>query len=191
MNTDVSTWNPFKFLRKTPDEKRAEPASSSGMAATANNLPSAWFASPRFLLADPFRMMQELLLDPVGGVGKGDRWFGDFSPSIFEPRIDVIDDDDALRVSAELPGMERQDLEILVENKTLLLSGEKKLESKSNEKGCYRTERAFGRFQRAIPLPDGIDLEHAEATFDKGVLTIRIPKSAATEKSSAQKIEIK
>ncbi|MGZ5710421.1 MAG: Hsp20/alpha crystallin family protein [Burkholderiales bacterium] len=131
------------------------------------------------------------MLDPVGGVGKGDRWFGDFSPSIFEPRIDVIDDDDALRVSAELPGMERQDLEILVENKTLLLSGEKKLESKSNEKGCYRTERAFGRFQRAIPLPDGIDLEHAEATFDKGVLTIRIPKSAATEKSSAQKIEIK
>jgi HSP20 family protein len=191
MNTDVSRWNPFKFLRKTPDEKRAEPASSSGMATTANNLPSAWFASPRLLLGDPFRMMQELLLDPVGGVGKVDRWFGDFSPSIFEPRIDVVDDDDALRVTAEVPGMERQDLEILAENKALLLSGEKKLESKSNEKGCYRTERAFGRFQRAIPLPEGIDLDHAEASFDKGLLTIRIPKSTATEKSSAKHIEIK
>lgn len=87
--------------------------------------------------------------------------------------------------------MERQDLEILAENKVLLLSGEKKLESKSNEKGCYRTERAFGRFQRAIPLPDGIDLDHAEASFDKGLLTIRIPKSTATEKSSAKHIEIK
>lgn len=83
MNTDVSRWKPFKFLRKTPDEKRAEPNSSPGMAPTAN-LPSAWFASPRLLMADPFRMMQELLLDPVGG-GKVDRWFGDFSPSIFEP----------------------------------------------------------------------------------------------------------
>jgi HSP20 family protein len=189
MNTDVSRWNPFKFLRKTPDEKRAEPTSSPGMAPTAN-LPSAWFASPRLLVADPFRMMQELLLDPAGG-GKVDRWFGDFSPSIFEPRIDVVDDDDALRVTAEVPGMERQDLEILAENKALLLSGEKKLESKSNEKGCYRTERAFGRFQRAIPLPEGIDLDHAEASFDKGLLTIRIPKSTATEKSSAKHIEIK
>jgi HSP20 family protein len=188
MDTNVSTWNPFKFLRKTPDEKRTEPASSPGMAATAN-LPSAWFAPPGFLLGDPFRMMQELL-DPVGG-GKVDRWFGDFSPRIFEPRIDVVDDDDALRVTAEVPGMEREDLEVVAENKTLLLGGEKKLESKSNEKGCYRTERAFGRFQRAIPLPDGIDLDHAEASFDKGVLTIRIPKSTATEKSSAKHIEIK
>jgi HSP20 family protein len=188
MNTDVSsTWNPFKFLRKTPAEKRADPGSSPGMAA---NLPSAWFASPRFLMADPFRMMQELV-DPIGTNGKVDRWFGDFSPSIFEPRIDVVEDDNALRVTAELPGMERQDLEILVENKTLLLSGEKKLESKSNEKGCYRTERAFGRFQRVIPLPDGVDLDHAEATFDKGLLTIRMPKSAAPEKSNSRRIEIK
>ena len=89
------------------------------------------------------------------------------------------------------PAWERQDLEILAENKALLLSGEKKLESKSNEKGCYRTERAFGRFQRAIPLPDGVDLDHAEASFDKGLLTIRIPKSTATEKSSAKHIEIR
>jgi HSP20 family protein len=186
MNTGVSTWNPFKFLRKTPDEKRVEPASSPGIAA---NLPAAWFAGPRFLLGDPFRMMQELLLDPAG-IAKGDRWFGDFSPIIFEPRIDVVDDENALRVTAELPGMERQDLQILVENKALVLSGEKKLESTKDEKGCYRTERAFGRFQRAIPLPDGIDIDHAEASFDKGVLTIRIPKSAATAKSGARQIEI-
>jgi HSP20 family protein len=185
MNTDVSVWNPFKFLRRKPDEKRADPG---GMAATLN-LPSPLF-TPRFLLADPFRMMQELLLDPASA-SKADRWFGDFSPSVFQPRVDVVDEEGALQITAELPGMERQDLEILVENNALVLSGEKKLESESNEKGCYRTERAFGRFQRVIPLPDGIDFDQAAASFDKGVLTIRIPKSAKTGDAGARRIEIK
>ena len=72
--------------------------------------------------------------------------------------------------------MDRQDLQIAVEGKSLVLSGEKKLESKTKENGCYRTERAFGKFQRLIPLPDDIDFEHAEASFDKGVLTVRLPK---------------
>ena len=188
MNTDVSVWNPFKFLRRKPDEKRADTTSSPAMAATLN-LPSPWFTPP-LLLADPFRMMQEMLLDPTS-TGRADRWFGDFSPSVFQPRVDVVDDDGALRITAELPGMERQDLEILVENNALVLSGEKRLESESTEKGCYRTERAFGRFQRVIPLPDDIDLDQAQASFAKGVLTIRIPKSAKTGNARARRIEIK
>jgi HSP20 family protein len=134
--------------------------------------------------------MQELLRDPFAGFGQVDRWFGDFSPSMFEPRVDVVDDGNALRIVAELPGIDRQDLEIAVEDDALVLRGEKKLESKNEEKGCYRVERAFGSFQRVIPLPQGVDVKRAEANFDKGTLTVRIPK-ATEEKSSAQRIDIK
>ena len=72
-----------------------------------------------------------------------------------------------------------------------MLRGEKKLESKQDEKACYRIERVFGRFERIIPLPDGLDLESAEAHFDKGVLTIRIPKSkASADDAAAREIKI-
>jgi len=173
MKLDLSKWNPFKFFRKTPEERHAEPASSSALVTPAGHRPTAWPESSRLLMAEPWRMMQELLRDPFAGFGQLERWFGDFSPSVFQPCIDVVDDGDALRITAELPGMDRQDVEILVEDDALVLRGEKKLESKSEEKGCYRLERAFGSFQRVIPLPDGVDVDHAEASFKKAVLTVR------------------
>ena len=135
-------------------------------------------------------MMQEMTRDPFAGLGPLDRWFGDYSPSTFQPRVDVVDDGEALRITAELPGMERKDLEVLVEDDTVVLRGEKKLETKTEEKGCYHVERAFGSFQRLIPLPEGIDVARAEAKFDKGVLTLRLPKKPA-EESDARRLEIK
>lgn len=190
MKLDLSKWNPFKFLRKSSEEKRAEPSSSAAMATGAGTQPTAWPDLARLVLADPLRVMHEMMRDPLGDFGQPDRWFGDFSPSMFQPRIDVVDDGDALRITAELPGLERQDLEVLVEDEFLVLRGEKKLESKNEEKGCYRLERAFGTFQRMIPLPDGVDADRAEAKFEKGVLTLRLPKTR-TEKSAARRLEIK
>jgi HSP20 family protein len=190
MKLDLSKWNPFKFLRKTSEEKRAEPSSSAALATTAGNGPTALPESSRLLMADPFRSVQELLRDPFAGFGQIERWFGDFSPSVFQPHIDVVDNGDTLCITAELPGIDRQDVEILVEDDALVLRGEKKLESKSEEKGCYRIERAFGSFQRVIPLPDGVDADRAEASFEKAVLTVRIPKMAAV-KSDVRRLELK
>ena len=189
MQLDLSKWNPFKFFRKTPEEKRAEPSASTALTTTAGNLAPALPESSRLLMAEPLRMIQELLRDPFAGFGQLDRWFGDFSPSVFQPRVDVVDDGDALRITAELPGIDRQDVEILVEDEALVLRGEKKLESKTEEKGCYRLERAFGSFQRVIPLPDGVDVDRAEARFENAVLTIRIPK-IAVEKSDVRRLAI-
>ena len=182
---NVSKWNPFRFLRKTPDEKRSESPRNDVMRTP--NLPAEAVLPLPFLFADPFRLMQAFV-DPSSGMGRLDSWFGDFSPSVFRPRIDVVDDNDALRITAELPGTQREDLHIDVEERALVLRGEKKLDSKQDEKGCYRVERAFGRFERVIPLPDGLDLDSATATFDKGLLTIRIPKSKASagEKSTRE-----
>jgi HSP20 family protein len=190
MKLDLSKWNPFKFFRKTPEEKRIEPSSSTALATSAGHVPSAWSESSRLLTADPLRLMQELWRDPFTGFGQLERWFGDFSPSVFQPRLDVIDDGDALRIMVELPGMDREDVEILVEDDALVLRGEKKLESKTEEEGCYRLERAFGSFQRVIPLPDGVDTERAKARFEKAVLTIRLPKMAV-EKSDVRRLEVK
>jgi HSP20 family protein len=189
MKLDLSKWNPFKFFRKTPEEKGSASSASTALATTANNWPAAWPEPWRFLMTEPFRMMQELLRDPFADFGQLDRWFGDFSPRMFQPRIDVVDDGDALRISAELPGMDRQDVEILVEDDALVLRGEKRLESKSEEQGCYRLERAFGSFQRMIPLPADVDIDRAEARFDKAVLTIRLPKITA-EKSNVRRLVI-
>jgi HSP20 family protein len=182
MKLNLRQWNPFKFFRKTPEEKRAEPLSSTELATTEGHGSTAWPASPR-------RLMQELLRDPWAGMGALEHWFGDFSPSVFQPRIDVIDDGETLRISAELPGMNREDVEIRVEDEVLVLRGEKYLESQTENQGCYRLERAFGRFERVIPLPDGVDVDRAEARFDKAVLTIRLPKVAA-EPPTGRRLEI-
>jgi len=86
--------------------------------------------------------------------------------------------------------MEKKDLEIDVEDNVLVLRGEKRVDAKQVGKACYPLERAFGSFQRVLPLPDGVDLEHAQARFDQGVLTLRLPKKAGDTKAS-RKLEIK
>jgi HSP20 family protein len=158
------------------------------MAATAG-MRAPWVDPFRLAMYDPFRMVQDVLRDPFSGRGQLDRWFGDFSPSAFQPSIDVEEESDALRITAELPGLTREDVQIQVEDDALVLRGEKKLESKSEDKGCFRIERAFGSFERVIPLPDGIDTSRAEAKFENGVLTIRIPK-APTQKPAAGRLKI-
>lgn len=201
MSLDLDRWNPFRFLRKSPEEKSADakmnaaPATSQQAPApsTPNVAASAWpasFDTARSPLPDPLHLFTDLIRDPFGAMGPLGNWFGDFSPSGFQPRLDVIDDGDALRIVAELPGLSREDVELEIVEDMLVLTGEKRIESKSDEKGCYRVERAFGQFQRAIPLPSGVDLERAKANFENGVLTVRVPK-AAKETAATRRIEIK
>lgn len=115
-------------------------------------------------------------------------WFGDFSASRFSPSVDVTDEKTHLRITAEMPGMDKDDVEIEVHDGALMLKGEKRAEEKSEEHGYYRTERSFGAFQRVIPLPDDVDGTKAEAHFEKGVLTVRMPK---VEPRQARKVEIR
>jgi HSP20 family protein len=195
MKLDLDRWNLFKFGRRTPTRppQMAGAAEGGGVqrqqGSEGGGLPAAWLDAQG--LPEPMRMMGDFLRDPFGSLTQVDRWFGDFSPGAFQPRIDVVDDGDALRITAELPGMERHDVEVVLEDEYLILRGEKKLESRGedHEKGSYHVERAFGSFQRIVPLPDGVDVEHAEARFDNGTLTIRLPKAAA-RKSSERKLEI-
>ena len=111
------------------------------------------------------------------------------SPRRFQPRLDVVDQGRSLCLTVALPGMEREDVELTVEDDALVLRGEKKVEAQTEEEGCSRLERAYGRFQRVIPLPDGVDVEKVEAKFAKGVLTVQVPK-AATETPRGRRLQI-
>jgi HSP20 family protein len=92
------------------------------------------------------------------------------------PAMDLIEAEDHYVLKADLPGVHEEDVTLEVENGLLTISGERKSEHERTEKGFYRVERAFGRFQRQMTLPEGIDPDGVVAGFDRGVLSVRIPK---------------
>lgn len=112
------------------------------------------------------------------------------STSDFMPRIDVSENDLAMQVSAELPGMSEKDIQISIENDALIISGEKKSDLEEKGKNYHRVERTYGSFQRAIPLVSEIEADKVEAVFKNGVLNITLPKTPAAAKQS-HKIAIK
>lgn len=95
-----------------------------------------------------------------------------------DPSLDVTDDDGEIRVEMEAPGVDEKDVEVdVTDDGTLSIRGEKRAESETERHGRRWSERSFGRFERVIPLPSAVQAEKSEATFDKGVLTVRLPKS--------------
>ncbi len=92
------------------------------------------------------------------------------------PPMDLVEAEDHYVLKADLPGVSEEDVAIEVENGVLTLTGERKAEHERSERGFYRIERAFGRFQRQLTMPEGIDTDAVTAEFDKGVLNVRIPK---------------
>lgn len=103
----------------------------------------------------------------------------------FAPAVDVFEDDEAIFVQAELPGLRLEDVTVGVESDVLTLSGERKSE---REEGFAMRERWHGAFARSFKLPRTIDVERIEATLKEGVLTVRLPKR---ESVKARKIEVK
>ena len=141
---------------------------------------------------DMDRMLERFFDDPTWGVlplrMDEDSWFGDFSPVRFAPSVDLADKKNYLELTAELPGMDVKDIHVKVENNVIHIDGEKNVEETSKEDGYYRTERSYGHFERNIPLPVEIDASHVEATFDKGILHVKLPK--VTTKKTTKDIKI-
>ena len=106
---------------------------------------------------------------PTGSPGNGGarRWL---------PAMDLVETDDHFVLRSDLPGLSEEDVSIELEDNVLTVSGERKAEHEEKKEGYYRVERSFGQFRRSLTLPDGVDAEGIAATFDKGVLEVRIPK---------------
>jgi HSP20 family protein len=106
------------------------------------------------------------------------------------PSLDLVENAADYRLSAELPGMDAADVELTIADDMLTLRGEKKESREEKTETFHLAERRFGSFQRAVPLPRGIDRDRIEARFDKGVLTVILPKTAEAA-AAKTRIEIK
>ena len=104
------------------------------------------------------------------------------------PAMDLVEAEDHFVLNADLPGLGEDDVSIEIRDGTLTVSGERKHEHEQKERGYYRVERTFGRFSRSLQLPEGIDPDSVSAEFDKGVLSIRIPKP---EERKPRRVQIK
>ena len=98
--------------------------------------------------------------------------------SSFSPAVDGYEDEHAVNLKIEVPGIEEKDLDIRVENNTLTVHGERKFEKEEKEENFRRVERQYGSFTRSFTLPQTVDSENVSANYDKGVLKISLPKKA-------------
>ncbi|MCI0467330.1 MAG: Hsp20/alpha crystallin family protein [Beijerinckiaceae bacterium] len=103
--------------------------------------------------------------------------------SAVAPAVDVAEREKEFEITAELPGMDTKDIEIKLSNGMLTIKGEKKEEKEERNKGYYLSERRYGSFTRSFRVPDGVDTAKIEAAFTKGVLTVKLPKSAEAQKA--------
>lgn len=95
---------------------------------------------------------------------------------IWQPSVDIYEDENSVVIKAELPGIEQKDIEVKIEDNTLILRGERKHEQEVKKENYHRVERYYGSFQRSFSLPQTINQDNIKAACDKGVLTITLPK---------------
>ncbi len=107
------------------------------------------------------------------------RVFGECDGLVWAPPIDVEESREDVVVKAELPGMTREDVKVQAQGDTLVITGERRHEADTKDRTFHRVERAYGTFQRSLTLPVEVDGSRATATYEHGVLTIRLPKSEA------------
>jgi HSP20 family protein len=136
------------------------------------------------LRAEMDRLFDSFIREPFGMLDwpafmGGDRWW---------PAIDVAESDKEVTVRAEVPGIDPQELDVTVTGNQVVISGEKKESSEKKEKGFYHSEARYGSFRRVIPLPEGVDAEHVDASYANGVLTLKLNKTPA---AAAKRIEVK
>jgi HSP20 family protein len=115
------------------------------------------------------RLFSTFFDTPTGGNGTASarRWI---------PAMDLVETEDHYVLTADLPGLGQEDISLEFEGDVLTLSGERRSGHEERKEGYYRLERAAGSFSRSLTLPEGVDPDAVTATFDKGVLEVRIPK---------------
>ncbi len=108
----------------------------------------------------------------------------------FEPRMDLSETADEFKITADVPGMSEDDIDITVSDDTLIINGERSESTEEEEENYFRRERSYGMFHRRVPLPDNVERDNIDAIFKNGVLTINVPKTEEA-RSNWRKIEVK
>jgi len=121
-----------------------------------------------------------------------DSFFGERNPLTqdktgFVPRVDIVDDKEQVRLEMEMPGMEKENIKVTVENSVLTISGERTRKEEEKDANFVRCERCYGAFSRSFTLGDDIDSENISADYRNGILHLTLPK---TEKSKPKEINV-
>ena len=153
------------------------------MKLIRRQIPDLWNWSSVDQLTNVRDEINRLFDSTSGGFARGTELFNGWTPA-----LDLYEDKDNLIVKAELPGMKREEIEISVQDGTLVISGERKYEETSKNSEPYRSERLFGRFHRTVALPKPVLSDKAKATYKDGILTVVLPK---TEEAKPKHIEVK
>lgn len=137
------------------------------------------------------RPLRSSLWEPTEVFGDMDRMLaGFFRPisgtgnDVWTPALDVRETADEFIIDAELPGLTKKDVDITFEDGVLTLSGERRMEEQTEDKGYRRVERRYGSFSRALTLPREIDADNVTAAFQDGLLTVRVPKKETAKPRS-------
>ena len=126
-------------------------------------------------------------------------WNEGFGPSMLSagwprteivPQLDVTEDDTAFSVKADLPGMDEKNVDVTLSDRVLTIRGKKEEDKETKDKDYYRRERAYGSFRRSIEIPASVDASGIDASFRKGVLTIKLPKTREAQEQTKH-IDIK
>jgi HSP20 family protein len=117
-----------------------------------------------------------------------ERWFGNTELEITAPSVDLFEEKDDIVVKAELPGMDKENIEVNLTDHHLTIKGEKKKEEEVKEENYYRSERSYGSFLRTLELPKDVHADKVKASFKNGILEVRLPK---TEEAKAKEIKVK
>jgi HSP20 family protein len=138
--------------------------------------------------ADPFmtlhREMNRLFDDVLRGGGLPAGFAGpSAAEALLSPQVDVSETDKEVRIKAELPGVNENDIDVSLNDDILTIRAEKKQERKEEREGVHFSERSFGTFQRSLRLPFQINADQVQARFENGVLSVAVPKSQQQERS--------
>ncbi len=140
---------------------------------------------------NPFQEFESLLerYNKSRGGSLGRRLENDLNFADWAPSVDIEEQEDRFMIKADLPGVDKNDIEVKIENGVLTIRGEKRME-KSSDEGTkrHRTERFYGSFARSFTLPDAVKADEVDANYKDGVLALTIPKA---EQARPRAIDIK
>ena len=142
-----------------------------------------------FLSSNPFPLMRRMTEEMDRVMQEFGLERGSGNRAGWSPAIEVSERDGKYNVRAELPGLSPDDVRVEVVNDALVIQGERKVEHEEKDGGVQRTERQYGLFYRSIPLPEGADLDHADARFQNGVLEVSIQVPQQKENRRPIRIE--
>ena len=170
-----------------PDVPVTKETQSRGLTKHDESYPGFRSRGPHDLFSmNPFEMMRRF-------TDEMDRWFeggtAGRGAGLWSPRIEVVEKENRLIVSADLPGIDKENVKVEVAADGLLIQGERKHEHEQRGSNIYRCEREYGQFSRLIPLPEGAEIDNIKAQFNNGVLEVTVPISESQRRRRQIPIE--